>query len=107
MGKRFVGKILFSALNPNSCIRADLCIVVLVRLERTEDAGVDFHIVTLLFASFHICSIVGLQVARDRPYAYSYARLVPQLTYDLHRASGLAGVSFSSLVDMIFAMEGP
>jgi hypothetical protein len=53
------------------------------------------------------CDIVGLQAAHDRPYAYSYMRLIPQLTYDLHRSSGLAGVSFSFLVDMIFAMEGP
>jgi hypothetical protein len=91
---------LFSALNPNSDIRVDLCIVVLVQLERIMDAGVDFLIVTLLFASAHVCGILGSQAAHDRPYAYSYARLVPQLMYDLHRTSGLAGASFSSLVDM-------
>jgi hypothetical protein len=94
---------LFSPSNPNSGIRADLCIVVLVRLERIVDVGIDFIIVTLLFASIHVCGIVGLQAACDRPYA----RLVPQLTYDLHRTSGLASASFSSLVDMGFAMEGP
>jgi hypothetical protein len=38
---------LFSASNPNSGTRADLCIVVLVWLERIMDAGVDFIIVTL------------------------------------------------------------
>jgi hypothetical protein len=96
MGKRFVGKKLFPASNPNSGIRAYLCIVVLVRLERIKDAGVDFLIVTLLFAFVHICSIVRLQAAHDRPYSYSYTRLVPQLTYDLRCTSGLAGVSFSS-----------
>jgi hypothetical protein len=63
-----VGEFLFSALNPNSGIRADLCIVVLVRLERIVDAGVDFLIVTLLFAFVHVCDIVGLQAARNRPY---------------------------------------
>jgi hypothetical protein len=73
---------LFSASNPNSGIRVNLCIAVLVWLECIEDAGVDFLIVTLLFAFVHIYGIVGLQAARDRPYAYSYARLVPQLTYD-------------------------
>ena len=31
-----------------------------------------------------ICGIVW-GAARDRPYAYSYARLVPLLTYGLHR----------------------
>jgi hypothetical protein len=46
-----VGNFLFSASNPNSGIRADLCIVVLERLERILDVGVDFLIVTLLFAS--------------------------------------------------------
>jgi hypothetical protein len=49
--------------NPKSGIRADLCIVVLVRLERIVDAGVDFLIITLLFASVHVCGIVGLQAA--------------------------------------------
>jgi hypothetical protein len=63
MGYGFVGKNLFSASNPNSGIRANLCIVFLVRIERIEDAGVDFLIVTLLFASVHICGIVQLQAA--------------------------------------------
>jgi hypothetical protein len=94
-------------MNPNSGIRADLYIVVLAWLECIVDVGVDFHIVTLLFAYAHVRGIFGLQAARDRPYAYSYTRLVSQLTYDLHRTSGLAGASFSSLVDMVFAMEGP
>jgi hypothetical protein len=76
---------------------------LLVRLERIVDAGTDFLIVTLLFAYVHVCGILGLQAARDR----SYARLVPQLMYDLHRTSGLAGASFPSLVDMGFVMEGP
>jgi hypothetical protein len=52
-----------STSNPNSGIRADLCIVVLVRLECIVDAGVDFLIVTLLFASIHIYCIVGFQAA--------------------------------------------
>jgi hypothetical protein len=56
-------KKLFYASNPNRGIRADLCIVVLVRLERIVDAGVDFPIVTLLFASVHVCGIVGLHAA--------------------------------------------
>jgi hypothetical protein len=99
--------VLFSALNHNSGIKTDLCIVVLVQLECIVDVGIVFLIVTLLFASVHICGIVGLQMARDRPYAYSYSRLVPQLTYDTYHICGLEGVSFSSLVDMIFAMEGP
>jgi hypothetical protein len=98
---------LFSASNPNSDIRADLCIVILVRLERIMDAGVDFLNFILLFASIHVCGIVGLQAACDRSYAYSYARLVPQLTYDLHRTSGFAGASFSSLVDMRFLQWRP
>jgi hypothetical protein len=53
--------VLFSASNPNSGIRADLCMVVLVRLECIMDAGVDFLIVTLLFASAHVCGILGSQ----------------------------------------------
>jgi hypothetical protein len=73
---------LFSALNPNSGIRVNLCIAVLVWLECIEDAGIDFLIVTLLFAFVHIYGSVGLQAAHNRLYTYSYARLVPQLTYD-------------------------
>jgi hypothetical protein len=38
----------------------------LVQIERIKDAGVDFLIVTLLFAYVHICGIVGLQAA-SRP----------------------------------------
>jgi hypothetical protein len=60
---------LFSASKPNNGIRANLCIVVLVRLERIMDAGIGFLIVTLLFAYVHVCGIVGLQEARARPYA--------------------------------------
>jgi hypothetical protein len=33
------------------------------------DTGIDFLIVTLLFASVHVCGIIGLQAAHDRPYA--------------------------------------
>jgi hypothetical protein len=97
---------LFFASNPNSGIRTDLCIVVPVWLERIVDACVDFLIVTLLFAYVYIFGIVGLQAVHERPYAYSYARLVPRLTYGSYHICGLAGVSFSSLVDTIFAMEG-
>jgi hypothetical protein len=56
-------KFVFFALKPNSCIRVDLCIVVLVQIECIKDVGVDFLIVTLLFAYVHICGIVGLQAA--------------------------------------------
>jgi hypothetical protein len=62
-GLRVCRNFLFSAPNPNSGIRADLCIVVLVQLECIENAGIDFLIVTLLFASVHICGTIGLQVA--------------------------------------------
>jgi hypothetical protein len=91
---------------PNSGIRANLCIVFLVRIERIEDAGVDFLIVTLLFASVHICGIVGLQAA-SRP---TLRVGKTGSTIDVRLVSYLwlrRDVSFFSLVDMIFAMEGP
>jgi hypothetical protein len=47
MGYGYREKYLFSALNPNSGIRADLFIVVLVRLECIVDVGVDILIITL------------------------------------------------------------
>ena len=52
------------------------------------DVGIDFLVVTLSCASVHIRGIVGRLAARDRPYAYSYARLVPHLTHGLHRVCG-------------------
>jgi hypothetical protein len=63
MGYGCVGNFFFSASNPNSGMRADLCIVVVVGIECIGDAGVDFLIVTLLFASVHVRNIVGLQAA--------------------------------------------
>jgi hypothetical protein len=67
-GKKIVGKNLFSTANPNSGIRANLCIVVVVRIQRIRDAGVDFLIITLLFAFVHVCGIVGLQAASQTDF---------------------------------------
>jgi hypothetical protein len=58
---------LFSTTNPNGGMRVDLCVDVLVWLEHIMDVDVDFLIVTLLFAPVHICNIVELQEAHDRP----------------------------------------
>jgi hypothetical protein len=102
-----VEKKMFYASNPNSGIRADVCIVVLVRLEHIVDAYVDFLIVTLLFASVHVCVIFELQAVHDRPYTYSYARLVPQLTYDLHRTSGFGRCQFILFSGHGFYNGGP
>jgi hypothetical protein len=79
---------------------------VLVRLECIEDAGVDFLIVTLLFAYVHIYGIVGFQAASRLTLRFGETGS----TLDVRLASCTwlrRGVSFSSLVDMIFAMEGP
>jgi hypothetical protein len=96
-----------------------------VRLQRANDAyssaasGVrlggpcsvrrrrDFLIVILPCAFAYICGIVGSKWPEDRPYVYSYARLVSQLTYDLHRISGLSGAISLIIVDMASATEGP
>jgi hypothetical protein len=97
---------LFSTSNPNNGIRADHCRVVLVQIECIEDAGVDFLIVTLLFASVHICSIVRLQAA-SRP-TLRFGKTGSTTDVRLTSYTWLRrGVSLSSLVDMIFAMEGP
>jgi hypothetical protein len=61
MGYGRVGKNLFSTSNPYSGTRPDLCIVVLVWIECIKGAGIDFLIVTLLFASVYVHDIVGLQ----------------------------------------------
>jgi hypothetical protein len=94
--ERVSRKKLFSAVNPNSGIRADLCIVVVVRIEHIEDGGVDFLIVTLFICIYscprHCWIASGLT---NRPYAS--VRLVPQLTYDSHRTSGLGELSVSPL----------
>jgi hypothetical protein len=54
---------LFSASNPNSGIRADLCIVFLVRIERIGLRALIFLLLPLLFAYVHVRGIVGLQAA--------------------------------------------
>jgi hypothetical protein len=45
---------LFSTAIPNTGIRADLCIVVMIQIERIGDAGVDFLIVPL-FICIYLC----------------------------------------------------
>jgi hypothetical protein len=52
------------ATNPNNGIKADLCIVVVVRIERIGDAGVDFLIVTLLFALFMSATLLDCKRPR-------------------------------------------
>ena len=49
-----VGKFLFSAANPNSGIRADLCVVMLVWVEHMLNVGIDSMIVTLPCVLVHI-----------------------------------------------------
>ena len=74
---------MFSATEPFSGIRADLCIDVLVRLERMLNAGLDSMIVTLPRALVISVTMFDDR-GPDRLYAYAYARLVLQLTYGLH-----------------------
>jgi hypothetical protein len=78
-----------------------------VWLEHIVDAGVVFLIVTIFTASVHVYGIAGLQAAREtlrvtlrETSSTTDIRLAP------HKC-GLAGASFSSLVDMVFAMKGP
>ena len=78
---------MFSATNPYSGIRADLCVGMLVRLERMLNAGVDSMFVTLPRALVMSMAMFD-DSGPDRPYAYSYARLVPHLTHGLHRVCG-------------------
>jgi hypothetical protein len=56
MGKwdALVRIVLFSATIPNSGIRDDLCVSILVRIEYMENVGVDSIILTLSCAFFHI-----------------------------------------------------
>ena len=78
-----------------------------VRIEHIGDVGVDSMIVTLSRALVHIAVLFD-EAAPDRPYAYAYARLVPRLTYGLHRIKWHWGVFVSlTLADMAFAMKGP
>jgi hypothetical protein len=99
-------KNLFSASNPNSGITADLCIVVLVRLERIMDAGVDFLL--LPFYLHLLMSAALLDYKRPRKPTLRFGKTGS--TIDVRLASYKClrrGVGFSSLVDMVFAMEGP
>jgi hypothetical protein len=69
--------------------------------------GVDPLIVTLPCAFAYICGIVGLKWPEYRLYAF-HARLVPRLTYGLHRIKVAYRVFVSpTIVDMASATEGP
>ena len=47
------------------------------------------------------------EAARDRPYVYSYARLVPRLTYGLHRINVAWWVyRISNFSGYVIASEG-
>ena len=52
---------MFSAPYPNSGIRADLCVVLLIRLERMLNAGIDSIIVTL---SRELVIAVGIELMK-------------------------------------------
>ena len=54
-------KLLFSSSNPVSGIRADLCVVLLVRLKHIVDLGIDFVIVNLSRA---FANVVGIELMK-------------------------------------------
>jgi hypothetical protein len=71
------------------------------------DAGVDRLIVILQRVFVDIYGIVGLKRPKNRLYAF-HARLVPRLTYGLHRAKVASRVPVSpTILDMTSTMEGP
>ena len=103
-----LGKFLFSATEPYSGIRADLCVDVGTVRTHCEMWALIFSFVTLFRALVHIAAWLGIEAGPDRPYAYSYARsgsttgirLVPYIV-----AGGC--LVFSNHSDMAFATEGP
>ena len=60
-----VGKFLFSATNPFSGIRADLCVDIAVRLEHMLNVGVDVLIVTLRRVLIHIAALLDEAARTD------------------------------------------
>jgi hypothetical protein len=71
------------------------------------DAGVDCPIISLQRVFVDICGIVGLKRPENRLDAF-HARLVPRLTYGLHRAKVASRVPVSpTILDMTSTMEGP
>jgi hypothetical protein len=69
--------------------------------------GIDPLIVTLPCAFAYICGIVGLKQPEDRPYAF-HVRLVPHLTYGLHRIRVSCRVPVSPIiVDLASTIEVP
>ena len=52
---------MFSSTNPVSGIRADLCVVLLVRLKHMVDVGIDSVIVTLSRA---LANVVGIELIK-------------------------------------------
>ena len=60
-----VGNFLFSATNPFSGIRADLCVDIAVRLEHMLNVGVDVLIVTLRRVLIHIAALLDEAARTD------------------------------------------
>jgi hypothetical protein len=78
----------------------------MVRTHRVG-AGVDPLIVNLPCAFVYIYGIVGLKRPEYQLYAF-HTRLVPRLTYGLHRIKVASRVPVSpTIVNMASAMEGP
>ena len=98
---------MFSATNPFSAIRADLSIVLLVRLEHMLNVGINLIVVTLSRALANVVSIelmkrpgLTLRVRLRETGSATDIWLVPYMC--------LAGVCLSlSLDGLAFSMEGP
>ena len=85
----------FSAPNPNSGIRARLCVDVWYGKNTSSMWASILQLLPSHVYSFRVAAMFD-EAAPDRPYAYAYARLVPRLTYGLYRIKWV-GVSVSLL----------
>jgi hypothetical protein len=100
-------KFCYLALNPRSGMRAWSMRSMLIWLEHIAICG---HWSSRCYPPMWICLYLWdswIEEAQDWPYAYSYARLVPQLTYGLYRINGLSAASFSNYSGYGICNGGP
>ena len=97
---------MFSATNPISGIRADLCVVLLVRLEHMLNVGIDSVIVTLSRA---LANVVGIELMKwPGPTLRVRLRETGSAIHMvLHHICGWRVTVSLSLDCAAFSMEGP
>ena len=92
---------MFSATNPISGIRADLCVVLLVQLKHMVDVGIDSVIVSLSRA---FANVVGIELMKWPEPTLRETGSATHMACPIYAAGGCLSLSLDYTA---FSMEGP